>query len=54
MITDVSTGVHLLFSTDFITDIALSMILYFHFSYSQPGYKGKYYYSPTPFSVAIG
>ena len=30
------------------------MILEFHFSYSQPGYKDKYYYSPTQFSVAIG
>ena len=42
------------FSIDFIMDIALSMILKFDFSYSQPGYKGKYYYSPTLFSVAIG
>ena len=40
-------------STDFIIDIALSMILKFHFSYSQPGYKGKYCYSPTQFSVAF-
>ena len=41
-------------STDFIIDIALSMILKYHFSSSQPGYKGKYHYSPTQFSVAIG
>ena len=41
-------------STDFIIDIALSMILKFHFLYSQPGHKGKYYYSPAQFSIAIG
>ena len=40
--------------TDFIFDIALNMILKFHFFYSQPGYIGAYYYSPTQFSVAIG
>ena len=38
----------------FIIDIALNMILKFHFSYSQPAYKGKHCYSPTQFSVAIG
>ena len=41
-------------STDFDIGIALSMILKFHFSYSLPGYKGKYHYSPIQFSVAIG
>ena len=43
-------------SSDFITsiDIALSMILKFHFSYSQPGYKGNCYYSPTQFPIVIG
>ena len=30
------------------------MILKFQFSYSQPGYKIKYYYNPTQFSVATG
>ena len=40
-------------STDFIIDIVVGMILKFHFFYSQLGYKGKYSYSPTQFSVAI-
>ena len=35
-------------------DIAVSMNLKFIFSYRQPGYKGKYCYSPAQFSVAIG
>ena len=30
------------------------MILKFHFSNSQPGYIGKFYDSPTQFSVVIG
>ena len=41
-------------STDFIIDIALSVILKFQFSHSQPGYKGKYHYSRTQSCVAYG
>ena len=44
----------MILSIDFTIDIALSMILKLNFSSSQPGYKGKYYYSPTEFPVVIG
>ena len=37
-----------------IIEITLSMISNFQFSYSQAGYKAKYYHSLTQFSVAIG
>ena len=42
------------FLTDFIIDIALSMVLKFPFSHSRPSYKGKFYYGPTLFpDIAI-
>ena len=49
----IPSGKKVQFPANTCIDIPLSMILEFHFSWSQVGNKG-YYYSPTQLSVAIG